>query len=78
MDPNGVSGPDDFQQVLRKELIGLFVFFKKVLIIDYLRREVMEQWPDRGIAKPIVVFIINFPVNKKRFNSKFRAGLLIP
>ena len=76
MNPNCIAGLDDFQQMLSKELIGLFVFFKKILIIDDIRREVMEQRPDCGIAKSIVVLIINFLVNKKRFNFKFLARLL--
>ena len=71
MDPNGIAGPDDFQQMFCKELIGLFVFLKKILIIDYIRREVMEQRPNRGIAKSIIVLIINFRIDKERFNFKF-------
>src|SRR5690606_802147 len=76
VNPNGISRFNNAEQVISKDPVGLFVFFKRVRIVDHVRWKAMEKRPDCGIRKSIVVLIIDLLVDKKRLDLKVSVVFL--
>ena len=70
MNPNRVSRIIDAKDRICENPVRRFIHREELAVIDYIRRKVVEQWPQRGVAKTIIIFAINFRVNEDWFDSE--------